>query len=85
MAKTTLTFTKVGQRYECEYTGDSGVLQLVLAEDAQVSIFGDAGAGYGALGILSGRDVMCTLNMDGLDKVKIVSYAPVTSGLVHTF
>lgn len=85
MAKTNLTFTKVGELYECEYTGDSGILQLNLSEASQVKVLGDAGIGYGALGLLNGQDIMCALNMDGIDKAKIVSYAPVVSGVVNSF
>ena len=84
MAKNTLTFTKVGQCYETEYTGDSGVLQLKLYKDERVKVLGDAGAGYAVIALMSGEDIMAYLNMDGFDKVKIVSYAAVVDGLVNT-
>jgi hypothetical protein len=85
MAKNNLTFTKVGQKYESEYTGESGILQLRLNENAHIIVLGDAGAGYMQIDEMRGSNLVRTLNMAGLTKVKFVSDGPIAQGVVNEF
>ena len=85
MAKITVSFTQVGQKYEAEYTGESGVLQMRHGKNAMVDVYGDAGAGYVQIALLRGDNIIRTLNMAGLDKVKIVSDAADAECVVYTF
>lgn len=85
MAKNALTFTQVGQNYESEYTGKSGLLQLRLNENAHIRVLGDAGAGYVQISEMRGSNLIRVLHMAGLDKVKIVSDGAVAQGVVNEF
>ncbi len=85
MAKNTLTFTQAGQNYESEYAGNSGMVQLRMNKNAHIKVYGDAGAGYVQIDEMRGSNIIRTLNMAGLDKVKFVSDAPVAQGLVNEF
>jgi len=80
---TTLTFTQSGNQYVAEYTGDSGVLQVKRASIGKVYIYGDAGAGYLLMEDTVANEFFRYLNMDGLNKVKIVSDSAVTTAVVN--
>jgi len=85
MAKNQVTFTKVGNKYEAEYTGASGVLQMRHGKNALVEVFCNAGAGYVKIDEMRGDNIIRALNMAGLDSVKLVSDAEVQQCVVKTF
>lgn len=88
MAKTTLTFTQNAetQKYEAEYSGESGALQIHRAAKGRLVAYGDAGLGkYDLLANCDtyGKRILTWLDMAGLQKVKLVSDTEVLDACVN--
>lgn len=88
MAKQILTFTQnvETQKYEAEYNGESGALQIHRAEKGRLVAYGDAGLGkYDLLASCDtyGKRILTWLDMGGLDKVKLVSDSEVLEACVN--
>lgn len=73
------------REYSTEYTGESGILQLTRENKGKLHIYGDAGLGYMQMVEAKNGELLWCLNMDGLDKVKIVSESKVTGCIVNEF
>jgi len=71
--------------YVSEYEGGSGILQLRHAMGARVKVYGDAGAGYMLIHEMEGVELVRTVNMDGFNKMKIVSDGLVDECIINEF
>ena len=83
MAKTTLNFTSSGGKYVSEYTGVSGVLCWKREPIGKIHFLMDAGIGYMEMYSTESVKGMFHLNMDGIDKVMIVSDGEVTDCIIN--
>lgn len=78
----TYSILEANPKYQVEYKGGSGILTMKRAEGGKVHFYADAGIGYMEIGETKAKEIMYFLNMEGLDKVKIVSDTEVTSAKV---
>ena len=86
-ANTELTYEKkdVHPKYEAEYEGDSGILQLRHAMGARVIVYADAGAGYMEIHKMEGVELIRCVNMSGIDNLKFVSDGTVDECVINEF